>query len=401
MKWKQLALILILAFFLAQTAEALYDHSYLGFFMIAGANSATRLMTWDLIIALSLIALWMARDARRAGGSYLPFLLVTFGFGVAGPLLYLVVRTHSKRIQQSAAFALLIALCTVSATAWPYADLRNSEARRATPEAAAKGRELLERVAERHGLKAFNNHTTMETVAADAWAGGSPWWPEPVQRYRSQALLGTFSSRVELLDGPRRGEVWGLQAWAPYRRASLNAEPLFLDKPAPEIEFYLPTLQYFAELPFRLLEADVVLHAGTASHRGREYELLFVTWESPEPDPRLDQYVLWVDRQTLLIEMVRYTVREAVALAPESARAIYRTLALGTMHYHDYREVEGVWIPFVQTVTLPEPRLTEYPLENNFFHRLVIEEARFDTVDERALAPSDQHGRPADAKPAA
>jgi len=49
-------------------------------------------------------------------------------------------------------------------------------------------------------------------------------------------------------------------------------------------------------------------------------------------------------------------------------------------------------------VTLPEPRLTRYPLESNFFHQFVIEEERFDTVDDEDFSPSDQHGQPADAK---
>jgi hypothetical protein len=46
----------------------------------------------DLALSLTLVAVWMVRDARARKAAYLPFLALAFLFGSVGPLLYLVGR---------------------------------------------------------------------------------------------------------------------------------------------------------------------------------------------------------------------------------------------------------------------------------------------------------------------
>ncbi len=92
MSGKQILLWLVLIDFAALTAYAVMQHGYLGFFELAMANWATRLLFVDLCIALSLIAVWMVRDAHERGASFWPYLVLTLSFGAAGPLLYLIRR---------------------------------------------------------------------------------------------------------------------------------------------------------------------------------------------------------------------------------------------------------------------------------------------------------------------
>ena len=396
--WKRIVPGLLLVGFLAQTARALLDHSYVGFFLIANANTATKLLMLDLVLALGLFTVWMVRDARGRQGSYLPYIAITVLFGVAGPLLYLVTRGWGRGRERVAALVLLALLVGAAGSFWSHADLRTAEVESASGESAEQGRELLLAVAERHGLEAWRSHTTLEIIATDSWRG-SGWWPSPEQGFRSQALLGTFTSRVELLDGPGAGEIRGIQSWVPYRRARQAAGIELLDDPAPEITFYLPTLQYFTELPFRLLSAETIFHAGQATHRGRDYELVFVTWGSAAPHPEHDQYLLWIDAGSGLIEMVRYTVRDSLSMFSGASRTMMKTLAIGTIHYDDYRRVGGVLVPFVQTVTLAEPALTQYPVGDDYLHRLVVEDARFDSVSREVLVPAPDQPAPADRKP--
>jgi len=90
---QRIALGVVLTVFLAQTGVVLAGPGYAGFFAAANLNEATRLMFFDLVIALVLITIWMHRDAAATGRRFWPYALMTLAFGSAGPLLYLLVRT--------------------------------------------------------------------------------------------------------------------------------------------------------------------------------------------------------------------------------------------------------------------------------------------------------------------
>ena len=92
MNWKRALLGVTLLVFLEMTFMAVYEHGYMGFFDLALANSATSLLFFDLVICLTLIAVWMVPDARARGRNPWPYLLIALFFGAAGPLIYLIVR---------------------------------------------------------------------------------------------------------------------------------------------------------------------------------------------------------------------------------------------------------------------------------------------------------------------
>src|SRR2546428_12931690 len=69
------------------TAYAVYQHGVAGVVQLEMANSVTVTAFADLVIALSLIVLWMWRGARERGGAPLPPLLLTPGVGSGGPPL--------------------------------------------------------------------------------------------------------------------------------------------------------------------------------------------------------------------------------------------------------------------------------------------------------------------------
>ena len=94
----------VLTLFLALTGLVIYQHGYVGFFELANANSATRLLGVDLVIALGLFLVWMRVDSRERGMAFLPYLLITLTLGSAGPLLYLI-RRESRRLAPQASAA--------------------------------------------------------------------------------------------------------------------------------------------------------------------------------------------------------------------------------------------------------------------------------------------------------
>ncbi len=92
MNGKQIGLGLVLADFTALTAYAVYEVGYAGFFDALFSNIVGVTVLVDLCIALSLVMVWMYRDARERGLSATPYIVATFLLGSIGPLVYLIRR---------------------------------------------------------------------------------------------------------------------------------------------------------------------------------------------------------------------------------------------------------------------------------------------------------------------
>jgi len=90
MSWKRIGLGIVLADFAALNVYVVAKYGYAGFFELALANGATIALLVDLTIALSLIGVWMWRDARDSGRAFLPYAVLTLLFGSIGPLAYLI-----------------------------------------------------------------------------------------------------------------------------------------------------------------------------------------------------------------------------------------------------------------------------------------------------------------------
>ena len=91
-----LILAVVLADFVALTLWALSHSGYVGLFEFQLSSPAGIQVIVDLVLSLSLVMLWMFRDARERGATFLPFALVTLTLGSIGPLLYLLVRELSS-----------------------------------------------------------------------------------------------------------------------------------------------------------------------------------------------------------------------------------------------------------------------------------------------------------------
>jgi len=90
MNKKQIGLSLVLADFLALTAYALYQYGYMGFYDVIFANAVSLQIVADLLIGLTIVMVWMWRDAGQRGIAAAPYLLLTLGLGSIGPLVYLI-----------------------------------------------------------------------------------------------------------------------------------------------------------------------------------------------------------------------------------------------------------------------------------------------------------------------
>lgn len=96
MNAKQLGLTVVLAGFAALNAYVFYIYGVQGFLHIAFANAGTIVIFTDSVIALTMVAVWMTRDAAQRGVSVLPYLLLTLCLGSIGPLAYLIGRFRDR-----------------------------------------------------------------------------------------------------------------------------------------------------------------------------------------------------------------------------------------------------------------------------------------------------------------
>jgi hypothetical protein len=97
MNVRQILVLAVLVPFLVFTEWVLYTEGFLGFWAQALGSPVALQLTADLVIALSLVLLWMGADARERGLPFLPYLALTLVLGSIGPLSYLIHREARAR----------------------------------------------------------------------------------------------------------------------------------------------------------------------------------------------------------------------------------------------------------------------------------------------------------------
>lgn len=94
-------LITVFAAFSVLSAVAVYHHGYWGIVEPAFESFGAAQILADLVIALSLFLVWMWKDAKAAGRSPWPWIVLTLGTGSFGPLIYLIIHTPGVKKEKS------------------------------------------------------------------------------------------------------------------------------------------------------------------------------------------------------------------------------------------------------------------------------------------------------------
>lgn len=253
---------------------------------------------------------------------------------------------------------LLLVLFAMSAVGCT-SDLRPEVLKISAPDAERqkRGRQLLSRTAQFHGIAAAKTAQSLEFVMTDQWKGlfanvVCPW-PSKRTHARVALRLGSFDARVTFLDGEYKDHVWGLQAWKTYEIKPGGAAKFVENEKA---AFVLPAEQYLVELAFRVQDAELIAYAGQATVEKKTYDLVFVTWGSFETNATHDQYLLYLDPETGRLEKGLFTVREKMKSFTSA------------VHFTDYQTVDGMLVP--HTITLNDA--VDDGLDD-FLHQIKIE----------------------------
>ncbi|MDX2246203.1 MAG: DUF6503 family protein [Bacteroidia bacterium] len=256
----------------------------------------------------------------------------------------------------------------------------------------SKGKTLLEAAWKKHGFDSMAFHQTYSFNGTDTWKGmmgkmGKPW-PDAISEIEFKYVIGTFDSQLKFKTGKRKGVLAGLQSWNYYEKepeGELTFKPY--DK---RIGFGLSAYQYFLELPGRLKKAPLISYAGEKVFNENHYDLVFVTWEKPEPHMEHDQYLLWINKKTGMLDYAVYSLRDNFLKMP-GYKAFY-----GSIYFSDFVEVEGVLIPHKQTVYLNSP--SQNP--EKYIHQMIVTDFQFDNFNAQELYPNPEIKSIGDAKSA-
>jgi hypothetical protein len=95
--WRTFLLSIVLFDFIVLSAYTVAEVGYLGIIVLQLDNWGGVQIITDLVIACSLMLIWMVDDARKRGTRVWPFAVVTLFAGSIGPLAYLLWREWGTR----------------------------------------------------------------------------------------------------------------------------------------------------------------------------------------------------------------------------------------------------------------------------------------------------------------
>ena len=135
------------------------------------------------------------------------------------------------------------------------------------------------------------------------------------------------NARIEILTGKNKGKKYGMQNWETY----YIEDSTLVFKKNKELKFHLPTIEYFFEFPFRIQESNKLHYGGNKEINGKWYEAILMSWDTFEPQKKVDQYLIYVNPETHLIDYLEFTVRD-------QAKFTY-----ATVHFEDFKKI-GIFI---------------------------------------------------------
>lgn len=196
---------------------------------------------------------------------------------------------------------------------------------------------ILQKYANNAGFEKWNKIKSYEVDLSDDFFGlkgkiASPY-PSKKNLFHLKYDPTEFCGTLEFKIGKNTNNIWGNCNGITYSKIDLSA-PLVKNKNK-DIKFWLPTYQYFIEFPFRISNSNIIYHLGTKKYGLNNYDLILVSWNSAQPQRKLDQYLLWVNQSSGLIDKLQFTIREQGAFFK------------GTAIIDDYRSYDGILIPSI------------------------------------------------------
>ncbi|MEO1434575.1 MAG: DUF6503 family protein, partial [Bacteroidota bacterium] len=204
-----------------------------------------------------------------------------------------------------------------------------------------KGKVLLKEMQDAYGgmdhWQSLRNAQYAQTANWFGKSGKRSGWDVDPQEFEIRCALGTMDGTLTLLNGPREGDSWITENGAAYQLLEKNQRQI--DEGG---KFYgkITFKNYWFQFPFRISEAPIIAYAGESTVNGETYDLLYATWGSEKANREFDQYMLYIDQKTRMIEWLNFTVRFK-----------FNFIKLASQ-FDDFKEINGIMAPFSQSVKM-------------------------------------------------
>ncbi len=204
-----------------------------------------------------------------------------------------------------------------------------------------KVKELLAAMAEAHQTHLWNDLNSYEAAFSEEFYGfigkiGNPF-SEDHTLLSLKYLPATYTGQLKITNGDEQVPIWGINNGQTY---TLEGGELAIEDDL-TILFWLPTYQYFIEFPWRIQEATSFQYMGNHEINGQDCEGVLASWNTVEPQRNIDQYIIWISKESKRIVKIEYTIRD-----------MYPFLT-GAASFEDYKTFDGILLP------------TEFPVESN------------------------------------
>jgi len=246
------------------------------------------------------------------------------------------------------------------------------------PSDQIKGRQILNSYIKKNGYDKFTSVNTYQVTAHEEWKGlmgnmGNPW-PEKNLSYVMKFIpnLNEFTSQVELTSNKKKGDIWGLKNTPSYVYYKKSGEESKRIKEG-MMSYNLANYQWWIEFPYRLSRVKNVTYAGEKVKDGQKYDLVLATWGNDlKPNKEYDQYMMWFNKTTGIMDLVTFTYRKVPMISP--------SFMYGTAIFKGFKTVNGINIPFSQKFQINGPSK-----EKKYAHHFEIDKIDFNSFDKSEI----------------
>ncbi|PIB38640.1 hypothetical protein [Maribacter sp. 4G9] len=242
-----------------------------------------------------------------------------------------------------------------------------------------KGKKFLNQAKTAMGYDKLSDTKVYEANAIFNWKGA--WLIMPMNTFpgnnnnnlKLRFATNSFDGRLEYLEGRKKNTIQGVQSWKGYKK-EVGSDYLKRHEHDRYI-WGLATYHYLLEAPMHLPDAEIIRYAGTKELDGIDYETVYVTWGSEEPNKKYDRFLVYINPNTKFIDLLEVTINDFFLPMPKGMQH-------ATARYERKETSIGAFLPSNVKIQFKGPKKLD-----NKVYSFALNNYKFDSFDKEVLYP--------------